>query len=145
MPGIICAVRGGPSSQPTIHRAITLAQEVGQPIHFLYVVNLDFLERTATSRTHTITKELRQMGDFILLTVQAQAQSQGVVADGSIREGNVSEEIIHLCQETKADYIVLGSPEGDREDNAFTQEHLNQFAQLIEDTSGAKAILVEGT
>jgi nucleotide-binding universal stress UspA family protein len=81
MPGIICAVRGGPASQPTIHRAITLAQEVGQPIHFLYVVNLDFLEHTATSRTHVISRELRHMGDFILLTAQVQAQNLGVEAD----------------------------------------------------------------
>ena len=84
MSGIVCAVRGGPASQPTIHKAILLAQETGQKIHYLYVVNLDFLERTASSRTHTITKELRQMGEFILLTAQVQAQSQGVDADGAI-------------------------------------------------------------
>ena len=43
MPGILCAVRGGPASQPTIAKAIALAQETGLPLYFLYVVNLDFL------------------------------------------------------------------------------------------------------
>lgn len=144
MSGIICAVRGGPASQPTIQRAIELAQEVNQTIHFLYVVNLDFLERTARSRTHTISKELRHMGEFILLTAQVQAQSQGVEADGVIREGIVGEEIINLCQEIQAEYVVLGRPKGDTEDNAFTRERLNKFARLIKETSGAQTILAEG-
>jgi nucleotide-binding universal stress UspA family protein len=143
MPGIVCAVRGGPASQPTIHKAIALAQETRHKINFLYVVNLDFLERTASSRTHTISKELRQMGEFILLTAQVQAQRQGVDADGVILEGNVGEEIIRLCQDTQADYVVLGSPKGEHEDNAFTRERLNKFVRLIESTSGAKVILVE--
>jgi len=143
MPGIICAVRGGPASQPTIKRAITLAQEVGQQIYFLYIVNLDFLERTARSRTHTISRELRHMGEFILLTAQVQAQNQGVVAEGVIREGEVGEEIIRLCHETQADYVVLGSPKGDDESNAFTRERIDQFAKHIEDTSGAQTILAE--
>ena len=141
MSGIVCAIRGGPTSQPTIQRAITLAQEVDQQIHFLYVVNLDFLGHTATSRTHLISKELSQMGEFILLTAQVQAQNQGAAADGAIREGNIGEEIIRFCQETEADYIVLGNPKGEHEDNTFTTERLNKFVLLIEEASGAKAVL----
>ena len=83
MPGIVCAIRGGPASKPTIIRALTLAQE------------------------------------------------------------NVSDEIIQLCQETQADYVILGNPKGEPETNAFTRERLNTFAQHIEEASGAKAILVE--
>lgn len=145
MSGIVCAIRGGPTSQPTIHRAITLAQEYERQIHFLYVVNLDFLERTASSRTHTISKELRHMGEFILLTAQVHAQREDVAADGVIREGNVGEEIILFCQETRADFVVLGSPKGEHESNAFTRESLDNFVRLIEETSGAKAIIVSET
>ena len=144
MSGIVCAIRGGPASHPTIQKAISLAQETGQKIHFLYVVNLDFLGRTSSSRTHTITKELRQMGEFILLTAQVQAQNKGVESEGITREGNVGGEIIRLCQDTMADYVVLGSPKGEHEDNAFTRERMKQFAQTIETASGAKMILAEG-
>ena len=143
MPGIVCAIRGGPTSQPTIRREITLAREIEQQIHFLYIVNLDFLEHTARSRIHTISKDLRQMGEFILLIAQDQAQSQDIVANGAIREGNVGEEIIRFCQETQADFVVLGSPKGEHEHNTFTRERLNQFVLLIEKTSGTKAILAE--
>jgi nucleotide-binding universal stress UspA family protein len=143
MSGIVCAIRGGPASQPTIHKAIALAEETEQKIYFLYVVNLDFLERTTSSRTHTISRELRQMGNFILLTAQDQANSRGMSADGVIREGNIGEEIIRFCREIQADYIVLGRPKGEHEHNEFTRDRLNLFAQLIEDSSGAKAVLVE--
>lgn len=143
MPGIVCAVRGGPGSQPTMSNAITLAQETGQKIYFLYVVNLDFLERTSTSRTHTISKELRQMGEFILLMAQVQAQKQGVEAEGVIREGIVSEEIINFCQESRADFLILGKPKQEQEENTFTRERLNEFAYRTEEASGAKVILVD--
>lgn len=143
MADIVCAIRGGPASQPTIDKAIAIAEETGLTIRFLYVVNLDFLERTASSRTHTISKELHQMGNFILLTAQQQASTRGVTADGIIREGKVGEEIVRLCQEIKAEYLVLGRPTGKHENNAFTQERMRQFALFIENTSGAKVVLAE--
>ena len=73
MPGIVCAIRGGPASQPTIQKAIQLAEKTHQTVYFLYVVNLDFLTLTSTSRVHVVEKELHQMGEFILLTAQTQA------------------------------------------------------------------------
>ncbi|MCB0240075.1 MAG: hypothetical protein KDH08_15830, partial [Anaerolineae bacterium] len=77
MSGIVCAVRGGPASQPTVSRSIALAAETGLPLYFLYVVNLEFLDHTASSRTHTISKEMAEMGEFILMAAQAKAEAQG--------------------------------------------------------------------
>lgn len=71
MTGIVCAIRGGPASQPTITHAVSLAQETGLPLYFLYIVNLDFLSHTTSSRVHTITQEMEQMGEFLLLTAHA--------------------------------------------------------------------------
>ena len=76
MSGIICAVRGGPDSQVTIDEAISLALEANLPLNFLYVVNLDFLTHTQSSKTHTITDQLTQMGEFILLTAQQKAETR---------------------------------------------------------------------
>ena len=39
MSGIVCAIRGGPDSQPTIRRAISLAKETNLSLYFLYVIN----------------------------------------------------------------------------------------------------------
>ena len=140
MPGILCAIRGGPSSQPTIEASIRLAKEVNQIIYFLYVVNLDFLAHTSSSKTNHISKEITEMGEFILLSTQEHASSAGMEAESIIREGNVMEEIIACCEEYKPSFVILGRPLEDREDNLLTLERLQAFAERIEDTCHADVI-----
>ena len=142
MPGIVCAIRGGPASQPTIEKAITVAAENEIPLFFLYVINLQFLTRTSISRTNALVEELHEMGEFILSA--AQAQARGVSAEGVIRDGQVLDEIIQLCQEVEADYVILGQPKNQKDQNVFTHERLSAFGQRIEQESGAKVVLAEG-
>jgi nucleotide-binding universal stress UspA family protein len=144
MPGIVCAVRGGPASQPTIEKAISLAKETDLPLYFLYVVNLDFRSHTASSRVSTVSKEMHQMGEVILLTAQQRAAAQGLAAQGVVRHGNVTEEIIAQCKQIKANHLILGRPQGEEEENVFTFERLKEFSQRIESESGAKVILATG-
>lgn len=141
MNGIVCAIRGGPDSQPTIARAIAWAKETGLPLYFLYVVNLDFLVHTSTSRVQTLTHEMAQMGEFILLTAQSKASAQGVTAEGVIRQGNVMEEITRLCHEVSVAYLVLGAPGGQEEADVFTNEAFQVFVASIEAQTGAKVII----
>jgi nucleotide-binding universal stress UspA family protein len=143
MSSVICAIRGGPNSLPTIQRAINLAKETQKPLHFLYVVNLDFLAHTSSSRTRLITHELEQMGDFILLNAQETARSQDIEADGHIRHGNIMDEIIGASRELDAAYVVLGQPRGQEEGDIFTLERLKAFIQHVEEQSGAEVVLAE--
>ncbi len=145
MSGIVCAIRGGASSQPTINQAIRTAVETNLPIYFLYVLNLDFLKKGSHSRVQTISEEMQELGEFILLAAQAQATQQGVAADGLIREGDVVEdEIVALCHELSADYVILGRPKETKPENIFTHEQLDRFGQHIEQETGAKVIYPEG-
>lgn len=142
MSGIVCAIRGGPHSQSTINKAISLARETGLPLYFLYVVNLDFLAHTTSTRTHTINQEMEQMGEFILLAAQSRAADQEVEAEGLVRHGSVGQEIVGVCKELNADYIVLGRPKLDEEEaNVFTHARLKTFAELLRQQSGAEVIL----
>lgn len=143
MSGIVCAIRGGPTSQPTIARAIELAREEDLPLHFLYVVNLNFLAFTESSRTKVLKEEMAEMGEFIILAAQERADGEGVKALGVVRDGNVGEEIIQLSKEIEADYVILGSPKGAEEENVFTRERLEAFIALVEEESGAKVVLSE--
>ncbi len=144
MAGIVCAIRGGPQSGPTIDRAIELARESGLPIHFLYVVNLDFLARTASSRTQVISQELRDMGEFILLSAQDAAGVAGVEADGAVRDGNVLEEMAAFCRELQADYLIIGVPKPQNEENVFSHEHLPAYAEHLQATTGATVVMAGG-
>ena len=140
MSGILCAIRGGPSSQPTIEASIKLAKETNQIIYYLYVVNLDFLTHTSSSKTDQISHEIAEMGEFILLSTLEQATSAGVEAESIIREGNVMEEIISCCDEFKPSFVILGRTLEDQEDNLLTMERLQAFAEKIEDTCHADVI-----
>lgn len=144
MSGIVCAIRGGPSSRATTAGAIALARKRNLPVHFLYVINLGFLARTATSRVSVITEELRQMGESILSMAQARATEQDVVSRGLIRKGAVGEQIARLCHELDADYLVLGRPGPEEAENVFTQARLARFIERLEADTGAKVIVPEG-
>jgi nucleotide-binding universal stress UspA family protein len=145
MSGIVCAIRGGASSRPTINRAVTTAKETGLPLYFLYVLNLDFLMRAGQSRTQTISEEMHELGEFILLAAQAQAKAHDVTAEAVIREGHVvADEIIGLCREVAAEYVILGRPLGTKEANVFTHEQLDQFGRHIEQETGTIVIYAEG-
>lgn len=140
MSGVVCAVRGGPNSQPTIRKAIELARDSNLKLHFLYIVNLDFLTYTESSRVRFVTHELEQMGDFILLAAADQAQKEGVAAVTEIRHGSVGEEIVGYSLEIEASYIVLGMPQGSEEQDVFTQERLKELEARIESESGADVV-----
>jgi nucleotide-binding universal stress UspA family protein len=140
MSGILCAIRGGPSSQPTILKSIELAQDTKKSIFFLYVVNLDFLTHTSSSKTNHISKEIEEMGEFILLSAQEQAESAGVIAEGFIRDGKVIDEIINFCQEKQPSYVILGRPQEDTEDNLLSLERLQSIADRILEVCQAEVI-----
>jgi K+-sensing histidine kinase KdpD len=143
MSGIVCAIRGGPESRPTIKKAIELAKESGLALNFLYIVNIDFLDHTSQSRVQTISKEMQQMGEFILLTAQAAATAEGITAQGIVRHGNVTNVITEFCHEIKATYLVIGRPKFHKEDSLFTRVLLDEFIQRIEGQTQARVVLPE--
>ena len=142
MGGILCPIRGGPGSRGAIATGITLAKEKQETLHFLYVVNLDFLNVTERGRTQVIAEEMRGMGEFILLRAQTVAEKGGVEAQWTVRQGKVTEEIIAVAKEIQASHIILGKPKHD-EQNVFTMEHLQSFVQHCEEQTGAKVVLAE--
>ncbi len=142
MSGILCAIRGGPASQPTISLAIETAKKYDLPIYFLYIVDLDFLASTNSSRLQTISEEMVEMGEFILLATQTQAEREGVTAHGIVRHGDVSKEIVALGLEVSANYVILGKPKEEKT-NVFTHDRLHSFAEIITEKTGAEVLFAE--
>jgi nucleotide-binding universal stress UspA family protein len=144
MSGVVAAIRGGPDSKSTITTAIDLAKDKELSLYFLYVVNLDFLTHTSSTRVQTISHEMHQMGEFILLAAQAEAASKGVAAEGVVRHGDVGTEIANMSREISADYLVLGRPGRQQEQSLFTHDLLHQFITDFEEQTGAHVILAGG-
>ena len=144
MPGMLCAIRGGPSSQYTVEHAATLAAEEGLPLKFLYIIDLAFLARSASSRVGLVTREMTQMAEFILLQAKLRAQALGVEAEGTIRRGKVQEEILACCHEMAADVLVLGQPAEANGENIFTNDWLASFSHQVEAECGTRVVIVKG-
>jgi nucleotide-binding universal stress UspA family protein len=143
MSGILCPIRGGPGSQGAIELGIKLAKKTGEQLHFLFVVNLDFLNLTVTSRTQVLSAEMRGMGEFILLTARAKAEEEGVIAGCTVRQGDLMDEIVNLAKEIEASYVILGRPQREETENIFTADQLQAFVRRLEEDTGSKVMLVE--
>jgi len=140
---ILCPTRGGEGSYRTQDAAIAMARERGDELVFLYVVDLDFLNRTERAvRPDVVAQEMRHLGEFLLTMAQERARSQGVDAQYVLREGEVSSEIKAAAVDEGATVVVLGQATADDPACAFAPEGLLRFAQQIEAETGVEARVV---
>lgn len=140
MGSILCATRGGEASYRTQEAAILLAKERGDALVFLYVVDLSFLDHTASPIVIDVENELDQMGNFFLIMAKENATDQGVQTRSITRHGAVQEEILDAIQEEHATAVVLGRPAG--EASKFQAASLEAFAKRIVAETKAEAIIV---
>jgi nucleotide-binding universal stress UspA family protein len=127
---VVCATRGGEGSELTVHEAIKLARERGLRLTFLYIADLQFMQRTVTGRARLAAEELRKMGEFIMLTLVEKAQGEGIEADSAVRKGRFRDELLRYLEETRPAMLVLGSP---KPGTAYLDtSRLNKLAQEIE-------------
>lgn len=141
-PRIVCAARGGTGSQPAVNRAIQLAKERDADLTFLFIVNAEFLSHAMIGPPSIIHEQLRQMGEFIMATLQAKAQASGVPADYAVREGEVREQIRQYLEENEVDTLVMGRPIEETEASLFDPGSVSNFAAVLERETGVEVILV---
>ncbi len=140
MAKILCATRGGAASYRAQDAAIRLAGERGDELLFLYVVNIDFLDRTARAvRPNIVEMEMERLGEFLLEMARERAAEQGVSADVILRHGMLPEELVTAANEYQVDSIVLGKP---AEGSVYSVEELESFAARIEATTGSQVLIL---
>jgi nucleotide-binding universal stress UspA family protein len=140
---ILCPTRGGEGSYRTQDAAIALAKERGDELLFLYVVDLDFLNKTERAvRPDVVGREMMRMGEFLLSMAQERAQAQGVEARYMLRQGDVRNEIKAAAVEQEVTMVVLGQSTGDEPESAFAAAGLVEFAEEIQAETGIEARVV---
>ncbi len=128
---ILCATRGGEASYRTQDAAIALAQERGDELLFLYVIDLKFLKKTARAvRPDVVLAEMEKMGEFLLALAQERAHKQDVTASYVLCRGELREALKDSGRRTDVTLVVLGKPAG--EESAFGLESLKTLATEIE-------------
>ena len=137
---ILCATRGGEASFRTQTAAIELAKERHAELVFLYIVDLNFLDKTAAPIVVDVENEISQMGEFLLLVAKERAVEQGVKTRTLTRKGNLRAEIKKVAAEIGATFVVLGRPAG--EASAFEKSGLKTFAEEIQEKTGVEVEIV---
>ncbi|MFQ5594517.1 MAG: universal stress protein [Anaerolineae bacterium] len=141
-PRIVCPARGGQGSRPAVNRAIRLAKERNADLTFLFVVDVEFLSYATVGRLSVIQRQLRDMGEFIMATLQAKARESGVIADYAVLEGEVREQIRKYLEENPVDTLVMGRPIEETEVAVFNAGTVSNFAAALEREAGIEVILI---
>jgi len=137
---ILCATRGGEDSICTQDEAIARAKENNDTLLFLYVVDLQFLNKTAAPIVVDVEDEVSDMGDFLLMMAKERSNEQGVHAEAINRKGRVREQIKKVAVEKEVSLIILGRPCGD--DSTFRLAELKKYTGEIEAETGIKTEIV---
>ena len=137
---ILCATRSGEASYRTQQAAIDLAKQRGDEIVFLYILNLEFLNKTAAPIVVDIESELNQMGRFFLMMAVEKATEQEVSAHSIIQKGAIRKEIKGAVLDEGATLVVLGRPAGVQ--SAFRTSNLEAFSREIKQETGAETKVV---
>lgn len=137
---ILCATRGGEASIRTQDKAIALAKERHARLVFVFVSDVRFLHTFTAPHMPTFEREMRHLGEFLLVMAKERAEAAGVEADYTVREGIFREALIAAARDNAASVIVLGRP-GDASltTEAFLQDEL---APALEEATGAEVIIV---
>jgi len=104
MSTILCPTRGGEASYPNQDHAIQLAKEQDSALLFLYISNVEFLDRLSSPVLVDLESELIQLGEFVLAMAQERAEKAGVQADTVCKSG--------LFQEALFETIEFGKSSG---------------------------------
>jgi nucleotide-binding universal stress UspA family protein len=110
---ILCLTRGGEASYPNQDGAIAIAKERGQDMMFLYISNIEFLDRTAAPKVIDIETELDELGKFLLTMAQERANNAGVTAKTLVRRGVFREVLSDVIEENNFETVILGSSSDD--------------------------------
>ena len=140
MAKILCATRGGAASYRAQDAASKLAGERGDELLFLYVVNIQFLDKTARAvRPDVVEAEMEKLGEFLLEMARERAAEQGVSAAVVLRHGVLPEELAAVAIEQQVDTIVLGKP---AEGGVYALEELESFADEFELKTGIQTLIL---
>ena len=142
MTTILCATRGGEASYPNQDFAIALATERNADLLFIYVTDVQFLDRLASPVLVDMEAEMDRLAEFLLLMAKERAEKAGVNAETIVRRGDFRAALEEVAEEHKVSLIVLGSPAG--EASITGQEYLEHLAEDVWADTGIETLLVHG-
>ncbi len=141
---ILCPLRGGLASQKLLQHAIQLARENRGELTLVHVINRNLIEAAPNpTEAAKVLREIEALGEMVIATAQAQANAEGVRAQGEVRVGVLEQELIHMAQELPATHILLGYPEQELvAEQKAAEDQVWELAAALQKESAAQVLVV---
>ena len=111
---VLCVTQGGEGGILVQDEAIALAKSQGEPLVFLFVADISFLNKISEGvRRRLVEKEMVKMGRFISAMAVERALAGSVKAEAVVRSGRPDAVLSRVAREMKATTVVLESPTGE--------------------------------
>lgn len=137
---VMCATRGGPASYPTQDAAIAQAKARDQDIVFVFVTNLQFLDKLSSAILVDMDEQMKELGEFLLLMAKERAEKMGVRAFSEVRSGTIRQALIDVVRQYDANLVVMGQP--GRSESHFKTEHMEDIGEYLQEEAGVEVMLV---
>ncbi len=137
---VLCATRGGPASYPTQDAAIAQAKARGQDIVFVFVTNLQFLDKLSSAVLVDMDEQMKELAEFLLLMAKERAEAMGVSAFTEVRSGAIRQALMDVIRLYDANLVVMGQP--GKSGNLFKTEHMQDLSDHLREEAGVEVMLV---
>ena len=142
MKTILYPTRGGQTSYPNQDAVIALAKEGNAKLIFLYVSNVQFLEKLGyVSHTEVVQEELEEMGEFLLAMACERAEKAGWKAEAVVRQGVFLEAVNEVISEHQVDTFVIGAPGSTHA--VTTTDFLQNLIQEIKEINQIEVLVIQ--
>ena len=142
MKTILYPTRGGQTSYQNQDAVIKLAREEKAKLIFLYVSNVQFLERCGhVSHTRVVEEELEDLGEFLLAMACERAEKAGWKAETVVRQGVFLEAVNEVIQEHQVDTLIIGAPGSTHA--VTTTDFLQNLIQEIKETHQIEVLVIQ--
>jgi len=142
MKTILYPTRGGQTSYQNQDAVIKLAREEKAKLIFLYVSNVQFLERCGhVSHTKVVEEELEDLGEFLLVMACERAEKAGWKAEAVVRQGVFLEAVNEVILEYQVDTFVIGAPGSTHA--VTTTDFLQNLIQEIKETHQIEVLVIQ--
>lgn len=106
----------------------------------LYVVDLQFVDRTVGADVVNTEQKLTEIGRPQLLSAKERAAEHGVATEAIIRTGEMRKEVKNTPRKEGISLVVQGQPAG--EESVLELGDLEAIANEIEDEASVEACIV---
>ena len=142
MKTILYPTRGGQTSYLNQDAVIKLAKEENAKLIFLYVSNVQFLEKLGhVSHTKVVQEELEEMGEFLLAMACERAEKASWKAEAVVQQGDFLEAVNEVIREHQVDAFVIGAPGSNHA--VTTTEFLQNLIQEIRETNQIEVMVIQ--